>query len=305
MNNKSNSIGLVLSGGGAKGAFQVGAWKAMCTFGYAERVSVVSGTSVGAINGSVIAPSIGKACLLEKFWRENIDKILNFKLEELINSKKLMKYLLAIKNGPTKKTCSFPGIINSINLKKILLDLVPKDWTGNVAKMYVTSLQRKEQEYALERFELSKIPEHVDKIDRIMASSAFPVVFNPTVINEKEYVDGGWSEKGGDNTPIEPILDEHPEIKTIIVVHCTPVKIPLADKYRSRNVDIIEIGPNNILQGPVFCVSELTGSEFLQDLSGTLAFGNKYISDYIRQGYIAASQKFLEMRKKDDQLIID
>ena len=51
----SGAIGLVLSGGGAKGAFQAGVWKAMHELGLADRVRAISGTSVGAINAAAFA----------------------------------------------------------------------------------------------------------------------------------------------------------------------------------------------------------------------------------------------------------
>jgi hypothetical protein len=47
-------IGLVLSGGGGRGAYQIGCWKALLRAGLA-RVTVISGTSVGALNGALIA----------------------------------------------------------------------------------------------------------------------------------------------------------------------------------------------------------------------------------------------------------
>jgi hypothetical protein len=47
-------IGLVLSGGGGKGAYQIGCWKALRRAGLA-RFAVISGTSVGALNGALIA----------------------------------------------------------------------------------------------------------------------------------------------------------------------------------------------------------------------------------------------------------
>lgn len=43
-------IGLVLAGGGAKGAYQVGVWRALCESGLAGRVTGISGVSIGAIN---------------------------------------------------------------------------------------------------------------------------------------------------------------------------------------------------------------------------------------------------------------
>lgn len=46
-------IGLVLPGGGAKGAYQLGALRALHEFGVDRRVSVVAGTSIGALNGAL------------------------------------------------------------------------------------------------------------------------------------------------------------------------------------------------------------------------------------------------------------
>jgi len=46
----AQNVGLVLSGGGAKGAYEVGVWKALTDVGITDRISVISGTSVGALN---------------------------------------------------------------------------------------------------------------------------------------------------------------------------------------------------------------------------------------------------------------
>lgn len=48
----TKEYGLVLEGGGAKGAYQIGAWKALREAGV--RIKGVSGTSVGALNGALI-----------------------------------------------------------------------------------------------------------------------------------------------------------------------------------------------------------------------------------------------------------
>ncbi len=45
--------GLVLAGGGAKGAYQIGAWKAMREIGV--EIEMIAGVSIGAINGALIA----------------------------------------------------------------------------------------------------------------------------------------------------------------------------------------------------------------------------------------------------------
>ncbi len=48
-----NKVGLVLEGGGAKGAYHLGAYKALMEMGY--QFSGVAGTSIGALNGALIA----------------------------------------------------------------------------------------------------------------------------------------------------------------------------------------------------------------------------------------------------------
>ena len=62
-------FGLVLSGGGAKGAYEAGAIKAMGEMDVIEKVYGVSGTSVGALNTLVFA--MDDVALMEELW-ENI-----------------------------------------------------------------------------------------------------------------------------------------------------------------------------------------------------------------------------------------
>ncbi|WP_311237107.1 patatin-like phospholipase family protein [Escherichia coli] len=61
--------GLVLSGGGAVGAYQAGVVKALAECG--SQISMVSGASIGAFNGAIIAasPDLSEAAVrLEALW---------------------------------------------------------------------------------------------------------------------------------------------------------------------------------------------------------------------------------------------
>lgn len=62
-------IGLVLSGGGARGAFQVGVWEVLSSDprGIAGHPTVISGTSAGALNGALIAAGRSPREILD-FW---------------------------------------------------------------------------------------------------------------------------------------------------------------------------------------------------------------------------------------------
>ena len=61
----SVTYALALEGGGAKGAFQIGAWRALREAGI--RLDAVAGTSVGALNGALIA--MGDLKKSEEIWK--------------------------------------------------------------------------------------------------------------------------------------------------------------------------------------------------------------------------------------------
>ena len=68
-------LGLVLSGGGARGAFQVGVWQTLRTHprGFRGPPDVISGTSAGALNGALIAAGLNPQQMLD-FWLDLADR---------------------------------------------------------------------------------------------------------------------------------------------------------------------------------------------------------------------------------------
>lgn len=54
--------GLVLSGGGSKGAYESGCMKALQELGY--HFDIVTGTSIGALNGLLVAQKIIKSFMI-------------------------------------------------------------------------------------------------------------------------------------------------------------------------------------------------------------------------------------------------
>lgn len=58
--------GLVFDGGGARGAYQIGAWKALREAGV--KISAVAGTSVGALNGALVCMDDVEQA--ERIWKE-------------------------------------------------------------------------------------------------------------------------------------------------------------------------------------------------------------------------------------------
>ena len=65
---------LVLSGGGAKGAYQIGVWKALKKLGV--KFDIVTGTSVGALNGTLIVQNEYRKAV--KIWKKiNLKSLFN------------------------------------------------------------------------------------------------------------------------------------------------------------------------------------------------------------------------------------
>ena len=57
---------LVLGGGGAKGSYQMGAWKAFIELG--KTWDIITGTSIGSLNGAVMVE--GDFDRAEKLWTD-------------------------------------------------------------------------------------------------------------------------------------------------------------------------------------------------------------------------------------------
>ena len=70
--NGDNMLAIVLSGGGAKGAYEMGVWKALRRLRI--KYQIITGTSIGALNGMLMVQNDFYKCL--KMWKNiNYDMI--------------------------------------------------------------------------------------------------------------------------------------------------------------------------------------------------------------------------------------
>ena len=172
-------IGLVLSGGGSTGAYQMGVIKALEELKI--KCDIVTGTSIGSINGAMyVTGAINKA---EEMWNK-----LNFKsiFSEDIKYESQKDELDVIKKYIKVAT---KGGIEPSNLKQNLIDNIDLDkfynsnidyglTTVNFPSLKTIKLTKKE----IKREEL---------LDYIIASSTVFPVFKLKKINNKKYIDGG------------------------------------------------------------------------------------------------------------------
>ena len=99
---------LVLSGGGAKGSYQVGVYKALKKLGI--KINIICGTSIGSINGALFCE--GKYNLAKKMWCDvSTYDLFGFDVKDksIDNYKSIFKFLF--KN----KGLSFDNASNYLN----------------------------------------------------------------------------------------------------------------------------------------------------------------------------------------------
>jgi NTE family protein len=160
-------IGLVLSGGGARGVAHIGVLKAL----EEQQIEIthIAGTSAGAIVGALYAAGHSWEAILAFFKKVPIFHYKRYALNK-------------------------PGFIDTSKFHKDLLPFFEEDDFKSLKKelhILATNLvdgtERTFHEGAL--------------IKPVLASAAFPGLFTPVIIDEIPYVDGGVL----NNFPIEPI----------------------------------------------------------------------------------------------------
>lgn len=184
---------LVLSGGGAKGAYQMGAWRALKELD--QQFDIVTGTSIGAINGAMyVQGDFDKAY---DFWY-------HLKAEQVINcdTKMLQKIVNAdIKANDIKSVINFftktieqQGLDIS-PMRQALRDYVDEDRVRNSALKFgivtVSLSELKPVEISIDEIPYGQLH------DYLLASANLPV-FKMQRKQNKLYIDGGFF----DNTPI-------------------------------------------------------------------------------------------------------
>lgn len=183
-----NKKGLVLCGGGAKGAYQIGALKALKELGF--KPDIVTGTSVGALNACFAVED--DIDLGIKVW-SNIDmeSIFSFndKQKDISKSKSMVELTASlIKSG---ESASYEPLMKLID--KIVDE--EKIRKSKVEYGFVTT-----QFMPLKKVEIYKddIPYGQIK-DYVMASAACYPYMKSYTLNDKMYIDGGYF----DNMPID------------------------------------------------------------------------------------------------------
>lgn len=232
----SKNIGLVLEGGGVKGAYELGALIALTEKGYT--FSAVTGTSIGALNGAVMASQgIEK---LAAYWEEakycpvfdfDDDTVARFRQKDfdldliIATGKKLLSAREIIRES-YEHTLDF--VYNRLSEEEIRSsDIDFGCVTYNISDMEPFEAMKKD------------IPEG-KLIDYIVASACFPI-FPPKQIDGKKFIDGGVY----DNMPIN--LLARTGCKKMVVVRTNPESKQPKRRIERDDLDILYIIPSSNL----------------------------------------------------------
>ena len=211
-------IGLVFEGGGGKGSYQIGAWKAIRDMGIEPYITCVSGTSVGALNAALFYK--GNYYLAEEVWN-------GISEEDILLEKEIDDF----NNG------------NCLFSQKKLSELIEKAISGSLKsytckKCFVTCRYRDKSE--CKYFEWSSFYDLELKKRVLLASSAIPVIYESIEIDGEWFIDGGAN---GDNIPVLPL--ERENLDYIIVIHLS-YEQAITNTYSGN---VIEVFPSINLGG--------------------------------------------------------
>lgn len=236
-------IGLVLSGGGGKGAYELGVWHALEELGLDKYVKVIAGTSIGAFNAVLFAQNEPQKAidLWDEVTMEKLIPLSKFQLMRkgvaLAVGAKAMNFTKKHMKNKWDSVGSAPkdGVMEMINK---YLDIEKMKETGRICYAACTELP----DFTPTYFKLNDYSEEVAR-DIIMASATLPIIYKSTPINGKKYFDGGIA----DNTPVQPVYGEGCDF-IIVVLLGTDDRI---DRSLYPNARIIEIGPKQDYEGVI------------------------------------------------------
>lgn len=191
---------LILSGGGGRGAYQVGVWRRLQEMGW--HPDMVCGTSIGAVNGALIG-SGWDADKLEGLW-SSLDRERVFK----VSVGRRIKYRI---NRLLGRHPDWPAIMDNEPLRRTLMEAIDVQRLQQDNPRVVvaaTNVRRAKLEY----FSSDQLT-----VDHVVASCSIPVFFPWREIAGELYWDGGIMA----NTPIFPAIQAG--AREILVVLLAPL----------------------------------------------------------------------------------
>ncbi len=216
-------VGLVLSGGGARGAYEVGVLRYVRErLGVETRFDVITGTSVGAVNGAYIAATCDRprvqARLLQRVWKElSVDRVYRIGWDRLRDLPRVLfgRALPKLPHGArvgglidtghleeiVRRRIPWPAITRNLRDKRLsAFACTATELATGVSTTFVQSTRRVSRRWSKTPNE-EVVPTSITA-DHALASAAIPALFPAVRVGDQFFVDGMLRQ----NTPLRPAM---------------------------------------------------------------------------------------------------
>lgn len=299
MKSANPQFGLVLTGGGAKGAYQVGALKYLAESGF--KPHIIAGSSIGALNSAILStyrPFRHAVQRLDELW-DKLAELKPLRINVLAGSRYVTKFV-APSTAPGLDLLyeSLLDLMSSWQLVPdtvSLLDPVPIERFVRQAinpfelrkgtELWVTAfpclrfcgieidtcfeLVRARTGTDVHWLCVNDLKDDEALYNLLLASAALPWVFPRRRVNNVTYIDGGLA----DNVPLKPLADRG--CNYVIVIHLQNGVI--WERKQFHNQTIIEIRPQELINKSDTPIAGM--------VSTFLDFSTERIAELKRRGY--------------------
>ncbi|WP_431157440.1 patatin-like phospholipase family protein [Winogradskyella poriferorum] len=278
-------VGLVLSGGGAKGFAHIGVLKVIDSLGL--KVDYVAGTSMGAIIGSLYATGYSGKQLEAFFNSQDFNVLINDEFERssktFYERENAEKYAVSLPFD--KFSISLPsGLSRGQNVYNLLYQLMlPVNEVRDFKELPIpffciaTDIETGES-LVMDKGNLAEV---------VTASGALPSLFQPVVIDDRILIDGGVT----NNFPVEEL-----RARGMDVIIGVDVQDALKDRESLKSAPEILIQINNFRTiNAMKDKAPLTDIYIKPDITNFSVISFDEGRDIIENGEIAATNKLSEL----------
>jgi NTE family protein len=290
-------VAIILSGGGARGAYEVGVLSYLFeditrVLGAPPRIDIVCGTSVGAINGCFVTahmsdPVLGLRRLVQLWTELELTRVLGFGVKQVVGLPRLAFGGLGDGSGLfdvrpmaelVSKEISWRAVTRALRRRQLraLSVSTTEVSTGRTVVFMQTAPDTAMPAHPPPRtlFRADHIGPH-----HALASAAIPLLFPPVRIEDEIYLDGGLRQ----NTPIAPAL-------RLGATHI----FAIGGSREVRGMQSNEDGTTRLrAPGAAFLLGKVLNAFLLDHVDGDLLLLRR-INDVIQDGTRAYGDDFLE-----------
>lgn len=282
---------LVLSGGGSNGSYQVGALQALAETG--RKWHSVHGISVGALNASWIAmfPPDEQAANMQgliKIWH-NIHSTSDIYVPW--SRIKPLNYLYSMSKG---------SLNSGKPLRKLVSEFLDEQKIINSETLLtVGCVNLHSGEYVVVTNKNPLIREY------ILASSHLPLIFDPVIINNEKWVDGGIRHQ----VPIIEALKENPDEIDVILTTPIATRDRIGEEYNLTSAPRVALRASEIMNDQIYlmdCFTALRAARTVDNIKinlfipskipnpDSMLFNKELIEAAIISGYEETKKQLLE-----------